>query len=231
MSIRMTAMIAAVAVSAAVAAGQSSSLHRQSVAELRSQASDQVDPKVEPPASLVAAPKPTPRKFTKQDLITVIIRDQASHSSSGNTSTERDSSVDASISKFITLNVGKGQLLVPASFSEGIPEISAESTRSASGSGTASASHTLVARIEGKIIDIKPNGTLLIEASKKITVDDDSYTITVTGSCRSDNVTPDNTILSTQVADLEITKNSTGSIKDATKRSWLHKLADFLNIF
>ena len=44
-------------------------------------------------------------------------------------------------------------------------------------------------------------------------------------------LTPDNTILSNQVAELDITKKSTGMVKDATKRGLLHRIADFFNIF
>ncbi|NQU75122.1 MAG: flagellar basal body L-ring protein FlgH, partial [Planctomycetes bacterium] len=122
-------------------------------------------------------------------------------------------------------------MIQPTDFSSGKPAIKAEAKRTFDGSGTASGTHTLAARITGMIIDVKPNGNLTIEASKNITTEEETYTLTMTGICRSEDVTADNSIISSQIAELEIHKESTGAIKDATKRGAFHRLLDWINIF
>ena len=215
------------------AAGPASSLYQHAAAQSAvQQAADPTARPVELPVrSLIAAPEPAPRTFARNDLITIIIREQASHSSSAKTATERDSEIDASVDEFINVHALPEGKIKPVNFTDGQPAIVAEGTREFDGTGSNARTDSLAARIEGRIVDIRPNGNLVIEASKKITTDEESYTIAVSGLCKTQDVTPDNTILSTQIAELEIVKTSTGAVKDATKRGWLHRLLDAVNVF
>lgn len=86
-------------------------------------------------------------------------------------------------------------------------------------------------RITAKVIDVKPNGTLTLEAKKSQTHGDDGFTLTLTGMCRSEDVTPDNTILSTQLADLTIEEKNHGAVHDAASRGWFPRILDWLNPF
>ena len=54
-----------------------------------------------------------------------------------------------------------------------------------------------VEEMTATIIDIKPNGNLVFEARKQIRHDDEVSSMRLTGLCRSDDVTPDNSVLST----------------------------------
>jgi flagellar L-ring protein precursor FlgH len=79
---------------------------------------------------------------------------------------------------------------------------------------------------------VKPNGNLVLEAKKNVQIgDDEGYTISLTGECRGEDVTPQNTVLSTQVADAEIKVENRGAAKDASQRGWLKKLGDKLRLF
>ena len=49
-----------------------------------------------------------------------------------------------------------------------------------------------------------------------------------TGTVRSADVTPDNTVLSTQVADLNIDVKNSGAVRDASSRGWLTALLDWV---
>jgi flagellar L-ring protein FlgH len=223
-------LVLGLGLAASVAQAQNSSLYAQAQAELQTKAMEQPNTPAAPVRSLIAAPKPEPKTFAKQQLITIIINEQASHSSTDKVSTDRKSSVDAQVAQWISLH-SSGNTVGAAALSNGQPAIQADADRKYDGTGSAARTDTLQARITGKIIDIKPNGNLVIEASKSITTEEESYTIAVTGSCRTEDVTPDNTILSTQIAELEITKTASGALKDATKRGWFHRIADCLNIF
>jgi flagellar L-ring protein FlgH len=234
MTQRYSIILAVLAAATAPALAQSSSLYQQAAqqattmpAVVNAQGAD-TGPAVR---SMVAAPAPIKKKFSKNDLITIIVSEQASHSTSAKTSTGRDSTVDAQLKAFLDVQSLKNGTVQPSTLAAGTPAITAEGKRDFDGTGSNVRTDTMAARIEGRIVDIRPNGNLVIEASKKITTDEESYTINVSGLCRTEDVTPVCTILSTQIAELTIVKTSTGLVKDATKRSWLQKLCDKISPF
>jgi flagellar L-ring protein precursor FlgH len=55
--------------------------------------------------------------------------------------------------------------------------------------------------------------------------------VSLSGTCRVDDITPDNTVISTQLYDTNLIKVTTGSVRDTTKRTWAQKLLDAFNPF
>jgi flagellar basal body L-ring protein FlgH len=55
--------------------------------------------------------------------------------------------------------------------------------------------------------------------------------MTLTGVCRSEDVTPDNSIMSSQIYNLVLNDHSRGAIKDATTRGWVPRVLDFIKPF
>ena len=103
--------------------------------------------------------------------------------------------------------------------------------RNFKGEATVDRADSFITRITAEVVDVKPNGTLILQARKKIKNDEEEQVFICSGICRVEDVTPDNSILSTQLFDLEVTKTSKGQVKNSTKTSVLHKLLDFLNPF
>ncbi|MGB0716401.1 MAG: flagellar basal body L-ring protein FlgH, partial [Phycisphaerae bacterium] len=87
----------------------------------------------------------------------------------------------------------------------------------------------LTTRVTAEVIDIKPNGNLVIQARSELRFDEEKSVITITGICRKDDITPDNTILSTQIGDLTIRSNNEGTMHRTTRRGLLTWLIDFVN--
>ena len=189
------------------------------------------EPYAAPAASLIAPAKARPRTYAKHQLVTIVIREQASQSTKGDAQSSRDSSIDGGVDEWVNFKFTH-QFIQPANLAEGKPGVKADIKREFDGSGSASRSDSLTARIQAEIIDIKPNGNLVLQASKMVKTDEESYTITATGVCRSQDILPDNTVLSTQIAELKVVKESTGGlVKDAVKRGWIHRLFDWANLF
>jgi flagellar L-ring protein FlgH len=233
MAWRWWILAAALAAAPATAAGQSSSLYQQVAQQALTQPvlDDKAPGQAPAIRSLVAAPVPPKKTFAKNDLITIVVNEAASHSTSAKMSTARDSTVDAQLKAFLNVQSLKNGTVTPSAFTAGTPAITGEAKRDFDGTGSNVRSDTMATRIEGRIVDIRPNGNLVIEASKKITTDEESYTVNVSGVCRTEDVTPLCTILSSQVAELTIVKTSTGAVKDATKRSWLQRVMDKVSPF
>jgi flagellar L-ring protein precursor FlgH len=72
---------------------------------------------------------------------------------------------------------------------------------------------------------------MVLQARQRIKTDDEEQTFILSGICRVEDITPDNSILSTQMFDKELTKTHKGAVRDTTKRGWIPKLLDVINPF
>jgi len=179
--------------------------------------------------SYFAVPEPQPRLIHKHDLITIVIREDSNFSSNGETNTQHSSDFDAAISDFIKFHPSRFAI---QAFAPNNPlELKANSSRDAAGQATVDRTDTFTARITANVVDVKPNGTLVLEASKDIKTDEEEQLFTLVGTCRVDDVTADNTVLSNQMSDLKLIKKHTGAVRDATERGFIPRLLDSLNPF
>jgi flagellar L-ring protein precursor FlgH len=117
--------------------------------------------------SFTAVPVPEPKVIRKHDLVTIIVREESQYSSEGNAETTRESSIDAAVEDFIKLRLSnlevEGGGIGPVA-----PRIAANANREFSGEGAVDRSDRLTARITAEVLDVKPNGTLVLQARKRI---------------------------------------------------------------
>ena len=179
--------------------------------------------------SFFAVPEPEPRTLKKHDLLTIVINEQSEISSKGTNNMTRDSEFDAKVSNFIAFKPKSLTLLglTPTT----TPEANLSGKRSFQGEGEVDRSDSFTARITAEVVDVKPNGTVILQARKRIKTDEEEQQFILTGTCRADDVTAANTILSSQMFDLELQKNHKGDVRNATKRGVLGKLLDVINPF
>ena len=71
----------------------------------------------------------------------------------------------------------------------------------------------------------------MIEARAQVQHDDEVSVITLTGICRKEDVTADNTVLSTQIADKYVSVENEGALREASTRGWIIKLIDLVKPF
>ncbi len=179
-------------------------------------------------ASLFAVMTKSPNEFKIHDLVTVIVREQKTYKSNSRLETEREFEFETKIDEFFrTLN---GHLAA-ASFTDGKPNIDFNLKTELQGEGKTERKDNLTFRLTVEIIDIKPNGLLVLASGPdtKILVDRELQAIAFTGVCRSRDVSPDNTILSTQVFNQAIDLQHKGALRDVAKRGWLTRLFDWMN--
>src|SRR5690606_17676746 len=78
------------------------------------------------------------------------------------------------------------------------------------GDGKFDRSDEVTARITAEVIEVLPNGNLVLEARSMVTTNLEATIIRLTGICRPDDISAANTILSSQVHDLRLEKIHTG---------------------
>lgn len=175
-----------------------------------------------------AAPAAPPRTFKPGDLITVIVREQRRYEADSELETKRKFDLTSEIEAFIRpINSGIGA----ATFRRGKPNIDYAFNQKLKSEGDATREDRLTLRLTARIVDVKPNGQLVIEGKARVIHDDEVSNITITGICRKEDVTPDNTILSTQIAEKVIKVDNQGALRVASSRGWLHKLMDMITPF
>jgi flagellar L-ring protein precursor FlgH len=150
-------------------------------------------------------------------------------SSQGTSDLKRQSDIDAKVDAFARLNLANFALQPAVGATP--PEIKASAARNFKGEATVDRTDSVILRVTGEVLDVKPNGTLVLQARKKIKNDEEEQTLVCSGTCRVEDITPDNTVLSTQLFDLEFTKTNKGQVRNTTKTGLIHKLLDFVNPF
>lgn len=197
-------------------------------ASLAVQGADATRPPKASEVSLFHVPAPAPRVLKKHDLVTIIIREESEFSTEGNTDLKKEAALQASIEEWVKLNFrnfeieGGGIGPVP-------PSVRLGGDRSFKGEAKVDRTDTFIGRITAEVVDVKPNETFVLQARKRIKTDEEEQEFVLTGIARARDLTPDNTLLSTQIYDLELSKTHRGQVRNSTKKGLVPRLIDFVN--
>ncbi len=175
--------------------------------------------------SWITLKPPPPKTYKVGDLITIIVREQRQFKADADLETKREFDARSELDAFIKhVDGGVGA----ATFRRGKPNIDYQFDTKLKTEGDTTREDRLIFRLSGKIIDVKPNGSLVIEAKARVQYDSEISMLTLTGMCRKEDVTADNTILSTQIADKNVVVTNEGAIRAASRRGWITRLLDLL---
>lgn len=149
------------------------------------------------------------------DLITVIFEEQ----------TQATKEASTSISKDQEIGIGVPVVLGSELTIDGRPlSASASAGRQFQGSGEADQNNLFQGVLTSQVIAVQPNGNMVIQGQKKITLNRGDEYITVTGVIRREDVRADNTISSTRIANAQIAYTGSGAMADANTMGWLSRV-------
>lgn len=183
--------------------------------------------------SLVAVPLPEPRRYAMNDLVTIIVRESTENRSDATLETTKDTKLEGEISEFPKIQLADllQMQLGANTFPNGRPRVGIEMKKEFEGDGEFQRRDTFVTRLTARIIDVKPNGLLVLEARKYMRTDKETLSLVITGACRSEDIAADNSVLSTNLADLRVVKEHDGEIRKATKKGILTRIFEGLFAF
>jgi len=143
------------------------------------------------------------------DVLTVVVLDSASAVVTGGTSQKRTSAASASIP----------QLFGNRSPSSALSNLaSLNGNQQLAGTSSTSRTTTLATTLSVRVVRVLPNGDLVVEGNKLISVNSESQTVTLRGIVRQTDLGPTNSVGSGQVADIEVRINGRGVVNDAIRR-------------
>ncbi len=149
------------------------------------------------------------RAMRPHDLISVVVSESLAASTDGTVKNSRASNASSAISGlFGTLHAGNAlQNLVNQSSSSGL-----------NAQGTSATNSSLSTTFGGQVIEVLPNGMLVIEAARQVEFSQQTQTIILRGLVRPEDISQQNQVLSTAISSLELEVRGKGIINDYTHR-------------
>jgi flagellar L-ring protein precursor FlgH len=149
------------------------------------------------------------RAMRPHDLISVVVSESLAASTDGTVKNSRASNANSSISALIgTLHAGNAlQNLVNQTSSSGL-----------NAQGTSATSSSLSTTFGGQVVEVLPNGMLVIEAARQVEFSQQTQTIVLRGLVRPEDISQQNQVLSTAISSMELQVRGKGIVNDYTHR-------------
>ncbi len=79
-----------------------------------------------------------------------------------------------------------------------------------------------------RIKEVLPNNSYRIEGSQKIQINGEQQTILLCGIVRQEDISTQNTVLSTRLGDAQITYTGDGSVSNSQRHNYIYKVLSFM---
>jgi flagellar L-ring protein precursor FlgH len=96
------------------------------------------------------------------------------------------------------------------------------------GEGETSRESSMTASISTRVVRVLGNGNLLVAGSRQVKVNAEDQVIVISGVIRPEDIAPDNSVLSTNVADARIEYYGRGVLADKQRPGWLGRVLDWV---
>lgn len=179
-------------------------------------------------ASWTYSPPPPQRSFRIQDIVTIRVDELARMRADGAAETRKNTLYDAILRDWVSFRGGR---LTTGQEPNGDPRVNVQSNQLYRADAAIESRESLTFSVAARVVDIQPNGNLVLEANKTIWMNDNSWETSLSGICRAQDIAPDNVILSRDLLDLQIRKKEKGQLRDGYKRGWLTRWIDEFNPF
>lgn len=171
------------------------------------------------------------------DIVTIIVQEKTTLDTALNTKTNKESKagIEGFASNFLNqvlvglpnTILGKSalksgtanSLVIPSA-----PSLPVSGANSFNGGGQIQNSQAITARAAVQVIDVLPNGNLVVEGLRAVSYSKENQFVSIRGIIRPYDIQPDNTVLSTNVANAEIKIVSEGVLTDSQRKGWLLKI-------
>lgn len=156
------------------------------------------------------------------DLVTILVAQNVQAQNTGNVSTDRSFKASSGIDG-----------LAGHISTTGVQNIfSPTSAQTLAGKAQSTSSSSLTTQLSGQVVAILSSGSLVVEATREVNMNNEKQTILVRGLVRPGDLGPDNTVSSNSLGNLELELKGKGVISDGTRppnplMRWLLRLVGF----
>lgn len=153
------------------------------------------------------------------DLVTIVLVERTQATKSATQATDRSGNIGLSPPTTGPLN-----LFSPSDFNMG-------GGNTFNGKGQATQANALSGEITVTVADVLPNGAMLVRGEKLVTLNRGDEYVQISGLIRWEDITADNRVPSTRVADARITYSGTGEVARASRQGWLQRFFSVISPF
>ncbi|MES2220974.1 MAG: flagellar basal body L-ring protein FlgH [Acidobacteriota bacterium] len=150
------------------------------------------------------------KALNPHDLISIIISENLSASTGGTVKNSRASTAISQLSALF------GTFSASSAANNAVNQNASSSLNAQGQSVTDSSLNTTIG---GEVVDVLPNGILVIEAARQLEFNQQTETIVMRGLVRPQDVNPGNQVLSTAISGLQVQVIGKGIINDSTYRA------------
>lgn len=143
------------------------------------------------------------------DTITIVVSDRLNATSQGSSAASRKSSANSSITSLLGKPSALGALQNLAAVN-GATKLD--------GTGSTNRSNVLTSTLSGRVVEVLPNGDLVVQATKEIGVNSEKHQLAVRGIVRWNDVTANNQVRSDRIGMMSIQLNGKGLVSDSIRR-------------
>ncbi|MFH1537511.1 MAG: flagellar basal body L-ring protein FlgH [bacterium] len=148
------------------------------------------------------------------DLVTILVRESTTATNKGSTGISQKEEMSSGI--------GSGFL------SQFLEAFGIESEDKYSGDGSTTSSGVLNTTITAEVVEVLPNGNLIVEARRSMAVNNDTQMMVLSGIIRPKDISRDNMIASTKLSDVQLRYTGKGPIARRQKPGILNKIFDWI---
>jgi flagellar L-ring protein precursor FlgH len=153
------------------------------------------------------------------DIVTVLVTESSSLNRQAETNTKKESTNSANLSSLFGFPLGDKT------------QYAFEGANEHKGSGSITRSDEVTAKVSARVVKVLPSGNLIIEGRRAVRANDESQYVAISGVIRPVDITPANTILSSQIADAEIVIEGKGTLAEKQRPGLLNRFADWLFLY
>jgi flagellar L-ring protein FlgH len=161
------------------------------------------------------------------DILTIIIQENNGATRQNNTSTSKKASLNAGIASVLYGPAVSGLLTKKGT----LPAVNYTSDSEFNGGGQINNLETITAQMAVRVIDVLPNGNMVIEGRLHTAFSGEKQDAVVRGVVRYDDIAANNTLFSYNIADATIQFISKGTITDNQNKGWLTRVWDKVSPF
>ncbi|MBH1645788.1 flagellar basal body L-ring protein FlgH [Stenotrophomonas maltophilia] len=178
-------------------------------------------PQAEPPAGAISAAGPTLQLYSDRrardvgDLLTITLLENTTAQTSANTATNKESHLSLGTPSILGAPVTLG--------GKDILSATAKGARDFTGKGNSAQSNRLQGNVTVTVVQRLPNGNLVVQGQKNLRLNQGDELVQVQGIVRPGDISADNTVPSSRVAEARIVYGGRGPVAQSNAMGWLSR--------
>lgn len=167
------------------------------------------------------------------DIVTIVVQEQATSQYSSNLKTQTSSTMSAGLSTLLGFQnrILKRFKTLGEKDADKNGIMDTTSNSGYQGSGQNQVNNKLIATITARVVKVLPNHRLFIRGEKQVFTNGEENTLIITGIIDEYQISNDDTIDSSYIADAKIFFNGKGIVSSTRNEGWLVKLWNLIKPF